>query len=87
MTIGTIISAVESTVSGTLSDKYGRKPFLILGGVFSTARLILYVLSQDFFVLAFAQGIGALGEGVGAGQPVVSGFKPIANGLRPISAK
>jgi len=74
ITIGTVVGALESLVSGPLSDKYGRKPFLILGGIFSIIRLALYALSRDFWILAIAQGIGALGEGAGAGQPVVSGF-------------
>jgi len=74
ITIGTIVGAFESLVSGPLSDRYGRKPFLILGGIFSIIRLTLYALSRDFWTLAIAQGIGALGEGAGAGQPVVSGY-------------
>jgi MFS family permease len=73
-TVGTLASALESVVSGSLSDKYGRKPFLVIGGVFSVIRLALYALSKDFWVLALAQGIGALGEGAGAGQPLVSGY-------------
>ncbi len=74
MTIGTAVGALEALFFGTLSDKYGRKPFLILGAIFSMMRLILYALSGDFWVLALAQGLGALGEGAGAGQPVVSGY-------------
>jgi len=74
ITLGTVVSALESLFFGTLSDRYGRKPFLILGGIFSVLRLILYALSRDFWVLALAQGIGALGEGAGAGQPVVTGY-------------
>jgi len=74
VTIGTAVSALESLVFGTLSDRYGRKPFLLLGSLFSVIRLILYALSRDFWILALAQGIGALGEGAGAGQPVVSGY-------------
>ncbi len=74
LTVGTAVSALESLFFGTLSDRIGRKPFLIIGGVFSVLRLILYAVSQDFWVLVLAQGIGALGEGAGAGQPVVSGY-------------
>ena len=74
ITVGTVFSAFESFIFGPLSDRYGRKLFLILGGVFSTIRLVLYAVSRDFWILAVAQGIGALGEGVGSGQPVVSGY-------------
>jgi len=74
ITIGTVVGAVESLVFGPLSDRYGRKPFLILGGISSIIRLTLYASSRDFLTLATAQAIGALGEGAGAGQPVVSGY-------------
>jgi len=74
ITLGTVVSAFESLIFGVLSDRYGRKPFLLLGSIFAIFRLVLYALSRDFWVLALAQGIGALGEGAGAGQPVVSGY-------------
>lgn len=73
-TFGTVVRAFESLIFGTLSDRLGRKPFLLLGAIFSTIRLILYAVSRDFWVLTLAQGLGALGEGQGAGQPVVSGY-------------
>ena len=62
ITLGTIVSALESLFFGILSDRYGRKPFLVLGGIFSTLRLVLFAVSQNFWVLALAQGIGALGR-------------------------
>ena len=74
MTIGTAVGALKALFFGTLSDRYGRKPFLLIGTLFPIFRLILYALSRDFWVLALAQGLGGLGEGAGAGQPVVSGY-------------
>jgi len=74
LTTGTLVSAIDSLVLGSLSDRYGRKPFILFGSVSSTLRLVLYALSRDFWVLVIAQGIGAIGEGVGAGQPIVSGY-------------
>lgn len=74
LTIGTIISALDSLILGNLSDRYGRKPFILLGSITSTFRLVLYALSHEFWVIVIAQGIGAVGEGVGAGQPIVSGY-------------
>jgi MFS family permease len=74
MTTGTVMSAIDSLVLGSLSDKYGRKPFILFGSITSTLRMIIYALSQDFWVLMIAQGMGAVGEGAGAGQPIVSGY-------------
>jgi Na+/melibiose symporter-like transporter len=40
----------------------------------SSVRFGLFAVTTDFWLLALAQGLGAMGEGVGAGQPVVSGY-------------
>jgi MFS family permease len=36
--------------------------------------MVIFAVSTDFWMLALAQGVGAMGEGAGAGQPVVSGY-------------
>jgi MFS family permease len=74
LSIATFVSAIHHITFGMLSDRYGRKVFLILGGIFATMRMVLFALSSDFWMLALAQGVGAMGEGAGAGQPVVSGY-------------
>jgi len=74
LTITTAVGAARSGVIGLLADKYGRKIFLILGGVFSALRFLIYAFSLDFLAIAFAEGIGSFGEGAGAGQPAVSGI-------------
>jgi MFS family permease len=74
LSIATFVSAVHSIVFGFLSDRFGRKAFLLLGALFAAMRLVIFALSTDFWLLALGQGIGALGEGVGAGQPVVSAY-------------
>ena len=74
LSIGTFVSALHHIGFGVLSDRFGRKPFLVMGGVFATLRLVIFAISCDFWVLALGQGIGAMGEGAGAGQPVVSGY-------------
>lgn len=73
-TTGSIVGAIQSALFGVLSDKYGRKIFLAIGGLTSALRFLLYIISRDFWILMIAQGMGALGQGVGAGQPVVSGY-------------
>ena len=74
LSFATFISAIHHILFGYLSDRYGRKLFLVLGSVFATARLAIFTTSSDFWMLALGQGIGAMGEGAGAGQPVVSGY-------------
>jgi len=74
LSLATLISAVHHISFGYLCDRYGRKPFLLVGTVFATLRMVIFALSTDFWMLALGQGIGAMGEGAGAGQPVVSGY-------------
>jgi MFS family permease len=74
LSLATFVSAIHHVTFGLLSDRFGRRPFLLLGNCFAVLRMILFASSTDFWVLALGQGVGALGEGVGAGQPVVSGY-------------
>jgi len=74
LSVGTFVSALHHIGFGVLSDRFGRRPFLVMGGVFATLRLVIFAVSRDFWMLALGQGIGAMGEGAGAGQPVVSGY-------------
>jgi len=72
--IATMVGAMRSVSVGILSDRYGRKVFIVLGGIFSTIRLLIYAFFTDYNMLIVAQVIGAMGEGAGAGQPSVSGM-------------
>ncbi|MFP3951290.1 MAG: MFS transporter [Candidatus Bathyarchaeia archaeon] len=74
LSIATLVSAFRHMAFGFLSDKYGRKPFILMGALFTTARLIVFATRHDFWSLVIGQAIGALGEGSGAGQAVVSGY-------------
>jgi MFS family permease len=74
LSIGTFVSALHHISFGMLSDRFGRKPFILLGAVFSLLRLVIFAVSRDFWMLALGQGLGAMGEGAGAGQPVMSGY-------------
>lgn len=74
LSFATFVSAIHHITFGMLSDRIGRKPFFIIGGIFATLRMVIFAISSDFWMLALGQGLGAMGEGAGAGQPVVSGY-------------
>jgi len=74
LSIATMISAIHHITFGYLCDRYGRKPFLVIGTMFATLRMVIFAVSTDFWMLALGEGVGAMGEGAGAGQPVVSGY-------------
>lgn len=74
LSVATVVSAFHHISFGVLSDRYGRKPFLLLGAVFATSRLAIFAMTRNFWLIALGQGLGAMGEGAGAGQPVVSGY-------------
>jgi MFS family permease len=74
LSIATFLSSIHHITFGYLCDRYGRKPFLIIGSIFAAARTAIFAVSTNFWMLALAQSLGAMGEGVGAGQPVVSGY-------------
>lgn len=74
LSIGTFVSALHSVSFGVLSDRFGRKPFILVGSFFAILRMVIFAISSDFWMLALGQGVGAMGEGAGAGQPVVSGY-------------
>ncbi len=68
------VGAMRSVFVGLLSDKYGRKKFILLGGILSTFRLLIFAFFTDYVMLIIAQIMGGMGEGAGAGQPSVSGL-------------
>jgi len=74
VSVSSAVSALHHVSFGVLSDRFGRKPFLLLGAVFATLRLLIFASTRNLWLLIIAQGLGAMGEGAGAGQPVVSGY-------------
>ena len=74
LSLATLIAAVRQVVFGMLSDRYGRKPFILMGAFFTVSRFVIFAIRHDFWSLALGQALGALGEGSGPGQPTVSGY-------------
>lgn len=69
-------SAVLSAVSGTLSDRMGRRPFLI-GMPFLTAVAAGAFALTDAHALLFVMGaLGSFGRGAGAGAGAIGPYQP-----------
>lgn len=50
--LATVVGAVRSGIIGLLADRYGKRIFLVLGGLFSAIRMFLYAFSTDFYIIA-----------------------------------
>ena len=59
--VGSILGAL---IAGALSDKYGRKPILIIAGVFFFISALGSTIPPTFFILIVARLIGGIGVGI-----------------------
>jgi MFS family permease len=66
-TIGAIVSAVLTVGVSLLADQFGRKPFLVFFPVLTAVAAVVFIHTQDFWLLAAASALGTLGRGGGAG--------------------
>lgn len=60
LAIGTVAGLVSILPAGMLSDRYGKKPMLILSGFFGAAAGVLLVLSSNIYALAAASALNGL---------------------------
>jgi len=60
MTISGLTSALLAIPCGILSDKYGRKPFLIISGFLYAFSMIIYVVTTKYVYLAASSFLGGL---------------------------
>ncbi|MCL5264034.1 MAG: MFS transporter [Chloroflexi bacterium] len=67
-TASAVSSALLTAAVGLLSDRYGRKLFLILFAMLTSIGALIFALSTDFLVLAVAAAASTLGRGGGAGS-------------------
>ena len=66
LTIFFFMFAVSMVLFGPLSDKYGRRPILLVGTAIYTLTSIVCALSPNIYVLI----LGRLFQGVGAGAVI-----------------
>lgn len=67
-TAAAVSSALLTAGVGILSDRFGRKTFLILISLLMAAGGLVFALSGDFVVLVIAGALGTIGRGGGAGS-------------------
>ena len=67
-TASAIASAVLASAVGFLSDRFGRKTFLILISLLMAGGGLVFALSGNFLVLVLAGALGTIGRGGGAGS-------------------
>lgn len=67
-TASAVASAVLAAAVGFLSDRFGRKTFLILISLLMAGGGLVFALSGNFLVLVLAGALGTIGRGGGAGS-------------------
>ena len=76
-TLGAVVSAIISTISGLLSDRVGRKNFLIVVPLFATAAGIVFGVTRSVPLLFAFAAIGSFGRGAGAGGGMIGPYQPV----------
>ncbi len=71
-----LVSAVISALTGFLSDRIGRKPFLIALPLLTGAAAIVFATIRSFPVLFVAAAVGSFGRGAGAGAGAIGPYQP-----------
>lgn len=79
-TIG-IVSAVLSASIGLVSDRLGRKPFIVAVPLLSTAAAIVFAFSQNTGMIFVFAALGTFGRGAGAGGGTVGPYQPVEQAL------
>jgi MFS family permease len=67
-TAASVASAILTALTGILSDRFGRKNFLILISLLTVGGGLGFALSNNFVVLVLAGALGTIGRGGGAGS-------------------
>lgn len=84
-TASAITSALLAAAVGILSDRFGRKTFLILISLLMAAGGVVFALSGNFAVLVVAGALGTIGRGGGAGSG--GAFGPYYPAEQPLIAE
>jgi MFS family permease len=71
-----LTSAVLSSLIGLLSDRIGRRPFLIVLPLFAAVAGLVFAYSDSTLFIFIAASLGSFGRGAGAGAGAVGPYQP-----------
>ncbi len=77
----TVASAFMSSAVGLLSDRVGRKPFLVVVPLLAALAGVAYAYSRETVVLFVFAALGTFGRGAGAGGGAVGPYQPAESAL------
>ncbi len=76
-----LASAAISAAVGVLSDRIGRRVFLIVLPLVAAAAAVAYAITRDVAVLFATAAVGSFGRGAGAGAGAVGPYQPAESAL------
>lgn len=79
--VAAVVSAALSTATGVLSDRFGRKTFLILISLMMAAGGVMFGLTSSFALIVAAGAIGSIGRGGAVAGGAWGPFYPAAQAL------
>ncbi|MHB1575966.1 MAG: MFS transporter [Candidatus Dormibacteria bacterium] len=82
----TVVSAVLASVIGLMSDRWGRKPFLISIPLLAAVAAVVYAFDRAPLILFLFAALGTFGRGAGAGGGSVGPYQPAESALVAESA-
>lgn len=71
-----ITSAVLSSITGLLSDRIGRKPFIVILPWFAALAAFVFAFAHTEAVLFVFAALGSFGRGAGAGSGSIGPYQP-----------
>lgn len=72
----TLVSALMSTTTGLVSDRIGRKPFLVVVPLLAAVSAVVFSLERAPALLFVFGALGSFGRGAGAGGGTVGPYQP-----------
>ena len=76
-----IAAAALSAAVGLLSDRIGRRPFLVVFPLLTAGAVVVFATSEPTWVLFAAASVGSFGRGAGAGAGAVGPYQPAESAL------